>query len=119
VFFEGKTFISVCGKATRGALLDIAGNEPVELWESENMRNVFSAGVYLGGYLYGSDGGFEQHFGVPPSLRCIDVETGDVVWDEQMDMASLISADGKLIVLEENGMLHVAEATPKFYVEIS
>jgi len=47
------------------------------------------------------------------------VASGDVVWEKEMKMASLISADGKLIMLEEDGTLHIAEATPSAYKEIS
>jgi hypothetical protein len=41
------------------------------------------------------------------------------MWEERMKTASLIAADRKLIILEENGILHIAEATPSSYKEIS
>jgi outer membrane protein assembly factor BamB len=116
VFFEDRAFISIGEGAAKGALLDIAGDEAVELWDSENLRNGFSSSVYLDGYLYGADGGLAD---ISSSLRCIDAETSDLVWEKQMEIATLISANGKLIVLEQHGMLHVVEATPTAFVEIS
>ncbi len=115
IFFENKVFISTGWSFARCALLEITGNEPKVVWENENMRNEFSACVYIDGYLYGSDG---DHGTLCP-FRCIDVKTGDVMWEKEMKMASLIAADGKLIILEEDGTLHIAEVTPLSYEEIS
>ncbi len=55
------------------------------------------------------------------SLRCLDVETGEVMWEEDFkrNPISLMAADGKLIILAEDGTLHIAEATPSAYKEIS
>jgi hypothetical protein len=41
------------------------------------------------------------------------------MWEQGMRGASLISADGNLIILEDDGTLHIAEATPLSYKEIS
>ena len=41
------------------------------------------------------------------------------MWDEEMKISSLLSADGKLIILEDDGILRIAEATPSSYQEIS
>lgn len=113
--FEQKVFLSVGYARARCALLEITGNEPQVVWENENMRNKFSSSIYIDGYLYGSDG----DEGKVGSLRCIDVKTGDVMWEKEMWMSSLAAADGKLIILEEEGKLHIAEATPSAYQEIS
>ena len=115
IFFEDKVFISTGYALARCVLIEITGSEPKALWENENMRNEFSSCVYIDGYLYGSDG---DH-GTQCPLRCIDVETGDVLWEEEMKMASLMAADDKLIILEEDGILHIAEAAPSAYQEIS
>ncbi len=115
IVIEDKVFISAGYMADKGALLDITGNVPRVVWENENMGTEFSTAVYVDGYLYGSDG---DHGELCP-LRCIDVKTGDVMWEKEMKMASLIAADGKLIILEEDGTLHIAEATPLSYKEIS
>jgi outer membrane protein assembly factor BamB len=115
VFFKQKVFISTGYTLARCALLEITGNEPQVMWENENLRNKFSSSIYIDGYLYGSDG----DEGKVAPIRCIDVKTGDVMWEKKMKMASLIAANGKLIILDEEGNLHIAEATPSSYKEIS
>jgi hypothetical protein len=115
VFCENKIFISTGYIQARCVLIEITENEPKALWQNGNMRNEFSACVFIDGYLYGSDG---DH-GRSCPFRCIDVKTGEVLWEKQMKMASLTAVDGKLIILEEDGTLHIAEATPSSYIEIS
>ena len=115
IFFENKIFISTGYIRARCVLIEITENNPQVLWENENMKNEFSACVYIDGYLYGSDG---DHGQLCP-LRCIDVKTGDALWEKKMKMASLMAADDKLIILEEDGILHIAEAMPTGYQEIS
>jgi hypothetical protein len=41
------------------------------------------------------------------------------MWGQNMRKASLIAADGKLIILEEVATLRIAEATPSLYNEIT
>jgi len=41
------------------------------------------------------------------------------MWKKEMRGASLMAADGKLIIIEDNGTLHIAEATPLSYKELS
>jgi outer membrane protein assembly factor BamB len=79
------------------------------------MINEFSTCVMADGYLYGSSGDAN---GLLP-FRCIDMKTGEVMWEKRMKMVSLIVAAGKLIMLEEDGTLHIAEAASSSYKEIS
>jgi outer membrane protein assembly factor BamB len=114
ILFYNKVFIST-GYNVGCTLLDMAGNKPKILWQNKNMRNHFASCVLVDGYLYGSDG----DVGGWNRFLCLDFNTGEIMWEERMKTASLIAADGKLIVLEENGILHIAEATPSSYKEIS
>jgi outer membrane protein assembly factor BamB len=107
----------------RSEVIDISGNEPHVLWQNKNMRNDLSTCVQLDGYIYGSDGdyyGGGEYF-KNLFLRCIDFKTGEVIWEEgkMKSNLSLTAAGNKLIILEENGTLHIAEATPSSYREIS
>jgi outer membrane protein assembly factor BamB len=95
--------------------LDISDDKPKALWRNKNMSNHFSSCVRVDGYIYGTHG---QVGGTNP-FRCIDLETGNIMWEKDMRMVSLIAANGKLIILEENGTLRIAEATPLYYTEIS
>jgi outer membrane protein assembly factor BamB len=79
------------------------------------MRNHFSSCIFVDEYLYGSDGNQGGYI----QFRCLDFNTGEIMWEERMKVASLIAADKKLIILEEDGTLHIAEANPQLYKEIS
>ena len=41
------------------------------------------------------------------------------MWEKELRFSSLTAANGKLIILEENGILHIAEANPTAFQEIS
>lgn len=111
-----KVFIShVFQSEGNNALLDISGVSPKLVWQNRNMSNYFSACVYIDGYLYGSDGEIEK----PNRFRCIDIETGDIQWEQKMRMASLTATRDTLILIGEKGTLRLAEATPSAYQEIA
>jgi outer membrane protein assembly factor BamB len=123
IIFDNKVFITRYNEAGC-LLLDIGGGKPKVLWKNQNMSSDTSSPVLIDGYVYGVDGGPEVHVA---SLRSLDVETGEIMWEDElrtekekrMVTASLIAADGKLIILEDDGTLHIAEATPSSYQEIS
>ncbi|MCX6374901.1 MAG: hypothetical protein NTU88_02465 [Armatimonadetes bacterium] len=50
----------------------------------------------------------------------MEFATGKVMWDsdKRMQFTSSCAADGKLILLELNGTLHIAEVSPNAYHEI-
>ena len=82
----------------------------------KNIRSEISSSVLVKGYIYGMDGKTDYP---PHSLRCIDWKTGELMWEHKMRMGTLIAAGDKLIILEYDGTLHIAEATPLIYKEIS
>jgi outer membrane protein assembly factor BamB len=125
LLFDNKVFATHYG-GFGCVLLDIGGDEPQVLWKNMNMSSDTSSPVLVDGYLYGCDGGPEME--VSTSLRCLDVQTGEVRWETELraqgellrpKTISLIAADGKLIILEDDGTLHIAKATPSSYREIS
>lgn len=92
------------------ALLDLAGKTPEVLWESKVMRNQMSGAVPWKDHLYGFD---------DKVLKCIDLE-GKERWRERgLGQGALSIADGKLLVVSEEGELIVAEADPAGYRELS
>jgi outer membrane protein assembly factor BamB len=111
----------------RAVLLDVSGESPREAWSNEDLRTYVSGPVAVGGYLYGSD--WNQPVGSPNNwyllakpgwpLRCMEWKTGHVRWEKPMEQLSLTAAGGRLILLEADGMLHVAEASPDGYRELS
>jgi outer membrane protein assembly factor BamB len=118
--FDNKVFIAQY-KSRGSILLDIAGVEPKVKWKNLNMSSDNSSPIMIDGYIYGVEGGAEVH---NASLRCLDVEPGEVMWEEDLKYpkaisVTLMAADGKLIILEDDGTLRIIEATPSAYKEIS
>lgn len=87
-------------------------------YSNKHMRNHFNSSVFLDGYLYGLDG--NSNLGRVVTLTCMKFDTGEVMWKQRgLGCGSLIVADGKLVILSEQGVLVVAEATPDEYRELS
>jgi outer membrane protein assembly factor BamB len=87
-----------------------------ELWRNKNLNNQFNASVLWQGYLYG----FHGNVGGSGKLTCLDVNTGEVKWSQSgLGTGSLILADGKLIVLGEQGKLVIVPASPDGYKELA
>jgi outer membrane protein assembly factor BamB len=73
------------------------------VWQNKRMRNHFNACVLWENHLYGFD---------MSVLKCLDFATGEEKWaHEGLGKGSLMVADGKLIVMGENGDLVVAPAS--------
>jgi outer membrane protein assembly factor BamB len=80
-----------------------------EVWKSANMRNHFSASVVRDGHVYGFDNA---------SLRCLSLDKGESAWVRRgLGKGSLVLADGHLVVLSDQGLLVLVEATPEGYKE--
>ena len=60
--------------------------------------------VRIGDYIYGSSGDFGPAF-----FAAVNVKTGQVAWqDRSLAKASFVYADGKLILVDEDGNLALA-----------
>jgi outer membrane protein assembly factor BamB len=80
-----------------------------ELWFSNRLRIHIGTAIRLGDHVYGSSGDFGPAF-----LTAVEVKTGKVAWqDRSFARANLLHADGKLIVLDEDGRLALATASPE------
>lgn len=78
-----------------------------ERWHSRRLRVQFTTSVRMGDFIVGSSGDFGPTF-----LTAVDVQTGDVLWqDRGFSRANLLLADGRLIVLDEDGRLALARAS--------
>jgi outer membrane protein assembly factor BamB len=87
------------------------------IWaNNDTMSSQFSTSVPHDGYLYGVDG---RQDGPPGSLRCFDPKTGKIQWSEDnFPVANLIAADGKLVIVTDNGNLVLAAASARAYGEL-
>lgn len=81
-----------------------------EIWSSDNALSAhYATPVYHDGHLYGYHG--RQEFG--PSLRCVELGTGKVKWSEDRFGAGTLTLAGEqLLILNEDGTLLLAPATP-------
>jgi len=79
-----------------------------ELWHNPRIKVHFGTMIRVGGTIYGASG----HG--PASITAFDVKTGQVLWNagRAFAKAQLLYADGKLIVLDEDGVLALATPTP-------
>ncbi|MCU0857318.1 MAG: PQQ-binding-like beta-propeller repeat protein [Pontiellaceae bacterium] len=109
-----KIFIS-SGYKKGCAMFDFSSGSLEKVWENDLMRNQFSSSVYFDGQLYGVDGQVKSK----GALRCISAADGSEKWNETVGFASLMAADGKLIILNEEGTLLFVEISPDGYRELS
>ena len=80
-----------------------------EKWFSNRMRVHIGTVIRLGDYAYGSSGDFGPAF-----ITAVDMRTGRIAWqDRSFSRAQLLHADGKLIVLDEDGHLGLATVSPQ------
>jgi outer membrane protein assembly factor BamB len=82
---------------------------PEELWFTKRVRFMFLSALRQGDYVYGMSGEFGPAF-----LTALDVKTGEAVWQHRgFGRATLIYADGKAIILDEDGDLALANLSPE------
>jgi outer membrane protein assembly factor BamB len=75
--------------------------EAKELWFSNKMRVHFGNVLRIGDFFFGSSGDFGPSF-----LTAINARTGEVAWqDRSFAKVSFVAADGKVILLDEDGNL--------------
>jgi outer membrane protein assembly factor BamB len=113
LIIDDRIFIS-SGYNRGSALLRLEGGTIRTVWTQNEMNTQFSSTIHLGDYLYGIDGNVGSGY-----LKCLDVRTGRVQWARNTGFGSLISAAGRLIVLNEKGTLTIVQADPAGYREIA
>jgi outer membrane protein assembly factor BamB len=91
-------------------LRQTAGKTTVtEKWASQRMRVHIGTVIRLGDYAYASSGDFG-----PGLISAIDMKSGTVAWqDRSFARAQLLHADGKVIILDEDGALGLATFSPQ------
>jgi outer membrane protein assembly factor BamB len=80
-----------------------------ELWANNRMRVHHSTMIRIGDYVYGSSGDFG-----PAPMTAINAKTGEIKWQERtFPKASFLYADGKFIVVDEDGGVSLAKLSPE------
>jgi outer membrane protein assembly factor BamB len=102
---------------TGAALLQVTGSAVKKVWSSDDvLSNHYASSLAHNGYLYGFHG--RQEHG--PSLRCVQLQTGKVMWSvEPFGSGTLTLAGEHLLVLKESGELLIAAATPKAFQPVA
>ena len=103
-----RVFISA-SYGTGAALLDLGASGVAPVWTSDDaLTNHYATSVHADGYLYGYHG--RQEYG--PAFRAVDLETGEVAWNEdRFGGGTVILAGDNLLILRERGELILAAAT--------
>jgi outer membrane protein assembly factor BamB len=84
------------------------------LWRNNKVRSVFSNLLLVGGVIYMARGSYGPGF-----LTSAAVKTGEPKWSARgFPNANFIQADGKLIMLDEDGWLVLARPKPDSSLEI-
>lgn len=82
---------------------------PEELWYSRKMRVHHGNVIRLGDFVYGSSGDFGPAF-----FMAVNLKNGEIAWRERgFTKANCVYADGKLILLDEDGQLALTKVDPK------
>lgn len=80
-----------------------------ELWFNNRMRVHHGNLIRIGDHIYGSSGDFG-----PTPLSALDLRSGQVEWrDRSFAKAKLVHADGRLVLLDEDGNLGMVTVSPK------
>ena len=79
-----------------------------ELWFTNRVRFMFLSAVRIGDFVYGTTGDFGPAF-----LTALNIKTGESAWQVRgFQRASLLAANGKVILMNEDGDLALARVSP-------
>jgi outer membrane protein assembly factor BamB len=80
-----------------------------EAWFTNRVRFMFLSALRLGDFVYGTTGDFGPAF-----LTALNVKTGQAAWQHRgFGRASIVYADGKAIIMDEDGDLALAKLAPE------
>ena len=103
------------------ALLKVKPGGYDVLWKDANkfkksLQCHWMTPIYYDGHVYGSSGRHKEN----AELRCIEFETGKVMWTEKgLTRTSLLMIDGHFICLSEDGMIRLLKVNPQKYDVVS
>jgi outer membrane protein assembly factor BamB len=82
---------------------------PEELWFTNRVRYMFLNAVRVGDFVYGTTGDFGPAF-----LTALNIKTGHAAWQHRgFGRASIVYADNKAIIMDEDGDLALAKLAPE------
>jgi outer membrane protein assembly factor BamB len=109
---DGETiFLSSPQVGARGLRLSRDGEGFLleELWLTRRIQLYHASAVRSGDWVYGSSGVTSPTF-----MTAVNIRTGEIGWRRRgFGKANTVDADGKLVILDEDGVLYLATATPE------
>jgi outer membrane protein assembly factor BamB len=109
IIADDQVFIS-SGYNKGTALFPMTAGEPTAVWKNKVLRTQINSAVLIDGYVFGIDG----DSGAKAKLTCVEFKSGTVRWSEPaVGYGSLMAANGRLIVLSDEGELMIAPASPE------
>lgn len=115
--FNDKLFISTGygGRSARGALFQLGDGQPQQLWLNQDIETKMNSAVVYEGHVYCVS---EIRGG---RLMCCSLKDGNAVWSEPSfaRYGTLMIVGGRIIVLDEQGELVIAESSPDAYRELA
>jgi outer membrane protein assembly factor BamB len=117
-----KVFLTEC-YGPGGVLLKVKPGGCEVIWSDaekkladKSMMCHWMTPIYHDGYLYGSS----RRHSPAAELRCIELETGKLMWGEpRLSRTSLLMVDGHFVVQTEGGPVLLLKVGPKKFEEIS
>ena len=109
-------FFSTNGAGSRGVRLTPDGDKTKaeEIWSTRKIQFYHVTSVTVGDYVFGSSGRGPSFF------SAINLKTGKIAWRKRgFAKATCVLADAKLIILDEEGKLAIARATPEDFEVLS
>lgn len=104
-------FFSSPEAGARALKLTSAGDKTnvEELWSTRKIQFYHVTSVALGDYVFGSTGTMGPTF-----FAAVNLKDGKIAWRERdFAKATCVYADGRFIILDENGQLGLASASPE------
>ena len=99
LIIDDTIFLSAC-YGTGAVLLRVRDNGVEKIWSGDDiLSNHYATSVYRGGFLYGIDGRADPGFSPAPSLRCVELKTGKILWrEDSVGTGTIILAADRLLV---------------------
>lgn len=110
----GDNAVLLSGWYKLGALLfDVKDNQPTPRWHLDDaLSSHYACPLVEEGHAYGFHGHAWERGG--PNLRCLELATGKVAWEQpKVGSGTLVRAGNLFVILADTGELQLATATPK------
>ena len=79
------------------------------MWHSRRIQLYHASAMVDGDWVYGSSG-----VTAPAFMAAVNSRTVEIGWRQRgFAKANVVAADGKLVILDEDGVLYLATATPE------